>query len=308
MKLKRKLAMLTATATLFANIGIMQGNSQEVPGERTYLVYNFESDVITNEYTLTLPLQYPSTYYLPGIAGIDDREVYANSGIVYLSIDGAYRGTGFVVNDHTIATAAHCIYGKNQSTPGEGTFVSDLDVRLYDNNGNHVKTVSVAEAHVPTAYRDCNYLSERHMYDYALLTVSEDLSSYEHFKVGELLSSAATSGTFDVYAAGFPSKLMNDDGTTTSAMNELYIGAGKVTYDNGHLFAHTADTTGGQSGGPVFTSMSYTVGTDDPITFNTAIGIITGATGSSTGSNRSTKFTAEHLQFYRNNPYNTFEE
>ena len=70
------------------------------------------------------------------------------------------------------------------------------------------------QAHIPEYYvtkGDDNF-----KYDYALITVSEDLSSYNHFELGEVLSSAANSTKIPVSVCGY------SDGTLQIGVCLLY--------------------------------------------------------------------------------------
>ncbi len=294
-------------------------NATGVTKNRDYVVYNFDSDTETGNYTLTLPEgEGTSARTLNGVIGEDDREPYVNSGIVkllttYTDLNGQTRygvGTGFVVGDHTIATAAHCVYVKNKNADrliyGNGSFATNIIVQIYDENRNICRTVDAIEGHVFEEYQSCEDIN-KHKYDYALISVSEDLSSCEHFKLGEVLNSAEYSTVTPVYVAGYPGLLEDGNGNNIASDGGLYIADGTFAGFTNYRVDYFVDSSGGTSGGPAFVNCSYQIGEDaaDAVYYKTVFAI---HTASGTNANGGVRMTPELMRFYLNNPYNTYEE
>lgn len=297
MTFKRKVSAFLALVVTIAGMGTMSVQSDSWTPDIDYYSYSFETDSITANYFLSLPIGNDSATY-SFIPPVDSRVEYANSGVVKLSCGG----TGFVVGDHTIATAAHCVYERKIDGVNE-RFLTNIDIDLYDDERNYVDTISAKEAHIPELYTTCAY-TQRHSYDYALITVSEDLSDYEHFRLGELLDTADTAAV-PMSICGFPSNLYNDNGElTVNTDGNLYIGNGVIQSFSTYRVDYTADASGGNSGGPAFVTTTYQTGTDEPIEVKTVFAIHTaGAT-----YNGGVRITSELMQFYLNNPFNTYEE
>ncbi len=241
-------------------------------------------------YTLT-----PSLMTLPEtnprkVFGKDERKVSCNpenSGIVYL--EGI--GTGFIVGDHQIATAAHCVYGSS------GWY--SMSIKTYDSNGNITNnTLHPVEAHIPKSYRLAGPNEIDHMYDYALITVSDDLSDCVQFSLGTPYNVSATAySNIPVYVTGYPGDKYDETG-----VNCIYSAEGSVMDKNSYLskctdiVCYNVDTARGQSGSPVYTITK--IGNEYVYT---AIAVHHGGL-ESCGQNWGSMITNYHLQFYKNNP------
>ena len=175
----------------------------------------------------------------------DDRELsianLENTGIV--NING--ECTGFIVADHVIATAAHCVYQGYDASKGQKERFPDLTIRRYSISGELTgKPLTPVEVHILRAYRNGGDAPER---DYALVTVEEPLSNYVHFNLGtsyNVPSCDGTDNTFDhvpIYVTGGSNSLGIDEGRVYKEGN------------NGSVLTYDVDTAGGQSGSPVYT-------------------------------------------------------
>lgn len=95
-----------------------------------------------------------------------------NTGIVRI---GGSEGTGFIIGKHEIATAAHCVYDF------QNTSYYSITLQTYNSNGTLTgNMLTPKECHIPYDYT----LIQQDAYDYAVITVSEDLSSYFKFDLG----------------------------------------------------------------------------------------------------------------------------
>ena len=254
-----------------------------------YRVFNAKTreELILKNYTLTESTKYyndsNNSISTRSVIGTDDRVVdWSKNGVVKIVTADGMIGSGFVVGKHTIATAAHCVNNKSLS-----------NIILFDNNGNDTNATPV-EYHIPQMY-----YTYPDKYDYALITVEEDLSDYMQFDLGTVRN-YSSSRNIAVTNTGFPGELENPDGTTIRVnddenLHNLYSSTGSVvsTYDK--YFCHTADTSGGDSGSPVY----YTE-TINGQTYYTVIGI---QVGGGTDNNKAMRITTELIRFYNQNPH-----
>lgn len=260
-----------------------------------------------------------------GIIGDDDR--YANSikGIVYLTKNNnTFAGTGFIVADNIIATAAHCVF--DQDTGG---FAHNLKVYPKTSNGFVDNTVSynALEVHIPYDYYDFDY---NDMYDYALIKIGTNLtgSDYPHFALG-MPYNVYTDTTFEdftIYASGFPQTApngqTNGDINNSSNPPRIYTGEGNVvtSLDNftqnnveypldTNIFNFDSDLTPGTSGGPVYVKEKYRNSSGEGYTtVYTVVSMCSGIytaynTTHETMCNMGPIMNAMMLKFYLNNEY-----
>ncbi len=253
---------------------------------------------VTNTTTYNL---YPTTTALStgtstyALIGNDDRHLATgseNCGIVSLS-NGA---TGFIVDDHHIATSAHCVFKDGWRTI--------THINTYNSNG---KTTNVkltpSEVHIPELY--FSSVVYNRMYDYALITVEEDLSDYVHFDLGITYNTTSTyfSNT-PIYVTGCSQAYVDE---TPNEKLDLLSCEGRIisksknsneTLDNTYILHYNADTLGGNSGSPVYTMTRNIVNNQVSYTY-TALTIHGG--GIEDSHNEGPRITKYHLQFYRNN-------
>lgn len=260
-----------------------------------YCIYNYQTEKVTR-YGLNVDLPiYDGNSGMTRAGLIDDRVPDTEVSVVQLA---SVNGTGFIIDNHLIATAAHCVY-----TQTSDTFVSNMRVDIYNENCTTIlKTVYPKEAHIPVKYTA--YGNE--MYDYALLYVEEDLSEYGMFSLGIPMDSFMTSGA-TVTVSGFPGKI---DSLSGADAKHRYKADGEIVdirqYENdliaqkpgqppihNHQIQYTAFMSPGDSGGPVYTTQTF-----NGQTYHTVIGINTsGAPGMYFG----TRVTSTLLVFYYNN-------
>lgn len=230
------------------------------------------------------------------------------------------HGTGFVIGNHVIATAAHCLCGIDDDTQNF-EFYTSVKVDMYNESGvsdnNRIASYtseaangttdkltsykSIKSLHVPRTYREhlLNKDGKESNVDYALIYVSEDLSDYT-WDVGCISDEFKNSNT-DLIATG----ITNISSTTP----DRYYSKGKIIYDNDKYKLHTnALTYAMQSGGPIYYETNY-VGE----TIKTVVGINTQAIvtltklngeviKSEVTGNGGIRMTPTLLQFYLNNP------
>lgn len=261
-KINTKLfAVLVSVVVLFVTVFSLS-SSKTNAGDitRKYKVYNATTRNYLREYNLTVEGNNTRT-----VIGNDDRVLdYTKNGVVKIITNRGYS-TGFVVDDHTIATAAHCVYNR--------TITSIL---FFDQNGNNCMTITdPVEYHLPEEYIyrysvnnkytfDCCY------YDYALITVEQSLDDYRCFDFGMMTEQFPDMPSNVISVSGFPG-IVRDKRVNSLDLHALYTGTGNITScytdETGYvdLMYYNADTTNGDSGSPVYVTeqengkMYYTV-------------------------------------------------
>ena len=285
------------TVSGFIPDGVSGTNSPRSYIKHSYLTNNNSS------YQLTLPAniasineQEPETsnnrFMEPSINNAE------NSGIVHI---GGSDGTGFIIGNHEIATAAHCVYNSANSS-----FYS-ITIQTYDADGILTgNTLTPKECHIPTEY---TYFSPD-AYDYAVITVSDDLSNndnYVKFNLGTSYNmSASDFSSIPIYVTGCPKKyhtmILGDPYHLINWDHNLYTDECHIV-DNSNLpliVFTNSDTYSGQSGSPIYTISKQTIGNNEKW-YYTAIGIHHGYVNESTDCG--SRITEHHLMFYKHNSY-----
>lgn len=252
-------AVFVSMVVLFITVFSLSSSKADA-GDLTlsYKVYNATTGSYLRQYNLTV-----EGNNTRAVIGTDEREVdYSKNGVVKLIIYDITRGktdigSGFVVDDHTIATAAHCVKNKTIKS-----------ILFFDQDGNNCMTITdPVEYHYPTKYEN---RSEYHYYDYALITVKQSLNDYRCFNLGMVIKEFENKTTNVVSASGFPEEVRGVKVNTVDH-HELYRGTGHITNlvdkNTGYvdLINYDADISVGDSGGPVYVAehennkMYYTV-------------------------------------------------
>lgn len=270
LKFKKAVAVFMAMLLMMLSFSYTANNNSDAANSsRSYKVYHAATGHYLREYTLA-PLNTSDNFR--AVIGTDERVIdWTKSGVVKIMSDSYYLGSGFVVDEHTIATAAHCVYNESIS-----------EILLFDTSGNIEKNIIPMEYHIPTRY------VANSQFDYALITVKEDLSEYICFELGVPLDSFVNGETnATVSVTGFPQEY-NDH---TNHMK--YSGNGKIcsggSGENGLLY-YNADTSGGNSGGPVYITESL-----NGKTYHTVVAVHT------TGGNHGVCMTTDLIHFYKAN-------
>lgn len=210
-------------------------------------------------------------------------------------------GSGFIVGNHMIATAAHCVFQQ-----ASNHFV-DFKIRIYDKDGqSELKTVKPTYIHIPKKYFDYDggYTKEVIESDYALIYVEEDLSEYNQFSLGITLDHYVDMG-WNLMVSGFPSLSFMDKKTRVISKGRIYR---ESTTDK--RFEFSAKTAGGFSGGPIFYNETYHYtenGEIKTVNINTALGIYDAMVDISDDPTQEkssgVRFNEDSLYFYYSNPY-----
>ena len=257
-------------------------NVEDTITGKNYKVFNATNGNLLRSYTLS-PLA--SKNNSRDAIGTDDRVIdWTKSGTVKLLMQGGSLGTGFVVDSHTIATAAHCVYNSEyECTPL-------YDILLFDTNGNVTLHATPVECHIPSIY------ATHHELDYALITVEEDLSDYACFSLG-VVSNSSNVYNKSVSVTGFPG-VVNGIAVNGFDNHVMYTGNGVIVSCEDKRLIYNADTSAGNSGGPVYIT--------ETINGNTYFSVI--AITASLGGNDEvlnsigTRINTNLIHFYKNNP------
>lgn len=273
---------------------------------RRYIGYSYAKKANIAPYSLTPTLASASTTSSgparTRIDGTDERTKahgYENTGIVSIIDANDPISTGFIVGEHMIATAAHCVYIKNNVSK---EFKKSLTIKTYNRTGipeNHFLTA--VEAHIPEDFLGASEM----YYDYALITVKEDLSDYVHFEIGNAYNMTNSEvGTIPIHVTGVPLKTFIEDPVYGEWNDDdvLYTHNGSVYgSDNTKMLRYTVDATGGQSGSPVYTITRERYNNQDYYTY-TALAIHSRGMDFAGTANHGALMTQYQLQFYKNNP------
>lgn len=236
-------------------------NSYSVPSDeaREYVKYDCSTGN-DSTYWLSPPSALSSALDPLRSGNIDDRVLDSSTNaqcIVYLSYKKSngspYRASGFIIDDHIIATCGHALY--------DGTaFSTDFTIKVYNAAGTSViATYNADELHIPYSYYNDQTTFD---YDYGLIYVDEDLSQYGTIALGLPTNCFKNTGQ-TVYISGFPSSV---NGNSTSYR---YVGSGDILSTSDNIVLNTeAYVSPGDSGGPIY--LDYTLCGD---TFRSAIGI-----------------------------------
>ncbi len=265
---------------------------------RTYMRHDCSSSnpASYSEYTLTVN-PYDNTvsganvtsYNLPRIIGDNEMEPDSESAVVNLSIGGS----GFIVSNHVIATAAHCVYNWDSKT-----FINNT-IRIVDSNNNE-KIVSSKYIDVCKGYADsCAKINDYdHDYDYALIYVEEDLSKFGTLKMGAVLDEYVDNHG-EVTVSGFPDTYPSEYEGQPYGLR--FKAKGKITkkYDTNANIMYDADMAGGDSGGPVYVEEMFTLPTGERYEYKTVVAI---NVATSDIDNFGVRITPDLLSFYKDNP------
>lgn len=236
------------------------------------------------------------------IGNTDERVIdFTKSGVVKIvasNDDGMHYGTGFIVGPHAIATAAHVIddnrYRRAASIEYIYSFTSTSSGALQTN------TITPLEIHKPFLFSSTNPVQE--YYDYALITVQEDLSSYPIFELGVYDSMLDKDVTATI--TGFPGKIIDNSTGEEIRVNNgedlhtMYSGSGVVMSSNGFKITHNIDTSGGNSGGPLYITEHY----KDTVKY-VAFGIHNLGVEYGGTYNHAVQINSDIIKFYKNNSH-----
>lgn len=225
------------------------------------------------------------------IIGDNDMVEDYNTSVVKLNIGG----TGFIIGEHVIATAAHCVY--NQETD---CFLDNLTIDICDSSSSVIETITPLFAHVPEYYAQANNYTDGCRQDYALLYVEEDLTNYGMFKMGTALDEFVSANS-NVTVSGFP--LLDSTIYPGYPYGTRYKASGALSseHTDEYFLGYFADTIGGDSGGPVYVEENLRIN-NKRRQYKTVVAINVADCGS---WNIGVRVNSDILRFYYSNSYKT---
>lgn len=236
-------------------------DAQAVATTREYVRHYYNNSASNQVYSLTVDPRDNTASTNNGISPYNipnenDLVPHDETAIVRLNY-----GTGFIIDDHVIATAAHCVY---DYTTGE---FHGNDITLTDSEGNsrvvYAKYTDLYNEYYSYEYDKNDIESDGIYYDYALLYVEEDLSDYGFMKMGVVLDEYINNHG-EIYASGFPSNYQGERYKAKGTIGALC--------DNDHIL-HYAYVDNGQSGGPVYVEEEFTTAKGEKYSYQTVIAI-----------------------------------
>ncbi len=263
----------------------------------TYILLNNSNVVINN-----IESEVPDT-----VIGDDGRVPnWDRTGVVKIIMSDGF-GTGFVVAPHVIATAAHCAYNYANTSSTTGQIIDNI--LLFNNSGVNTLSATPVECHVPYSYinktktESGSYTNE---FDYALITVEEDLSDYMCFKLGVALN-AAPINNVAITNAGFPGIVYPntplEQTVNTLTLHNMYQCTGNLmdlsVFEPDRQLFYNADTSGGNSGGPIYVSETVQDknGNNTQVYYSVIAINVAGASNFNIG----TRMNSELIHFYLHN-------
>ncbi|MGN1481906.1 trypsin-like serine peptidase [Porcipelethomonas sp.] len=253
---------------IFGGYNMYEANA-DIAGT-TYLKYTYATGT-TTEYTLpSIPEVDISNY--AAVAALSDEDNRADAPLeqtivsikyfVPTETPGIYSmpiGTGFIIGDHEIMTAAHMV---NNS----GNFFTSPVIEIPNSNpqNDNGTTVTPIATHVAK-----KQIQGDPGYDYAIITVEEDLSAYGKALLG-MPTESAISNNMNIHCLGYANY------NNTNLVLKISNGTILDSIDGLELTT-SADTAGGTSGGPIYVETDY--GNSDGSnmkTYKTVIGICSG--------------------------------
>jgi V8-like Glu-specific endopeptidase len=274
-----------------------------VKSYRTYYVFDPITGNKISSKTYTLGTLYDTTNSSPEtILGIDNRIAETSSGLsgvinVQTAL-GESGGTAFVIDSHTMLTAAHLL---KQGTKARG----GLQFKAFNGSSTPSSlSITPVEYHIPSIYMTSTSTVEKCKYDYAIVTVAENLEDYINFDLGVPRINIESNIVHTLYVTGYGGE---GEGVNSSLIDIKSTGSGLLmsppsNYDEFEI-CYSTDTAPGNSGSP-----AYIINSDNS---KTVIGIhVRGENTVSKGDllphlgrNSATRITPDILAFVYNNDH-----
>lgn len=241
-----------------------------VPDNSTMTYYNHNcSSTDTSQftqYTLQASTSYPvstrdtNSSKAPINLGDDETDNENIECVELVMVDSnnvEWHGSGIVVDDNVIATAAHCLYSGN-------AFMKSVTINFYNENCTKLEYSTTAKnIHIPANYAS----SGSSNYDYGLIYVDDDVSDY-----------VANVGIMTDYFMG-TSQILTSSGFTVhspSSDYKRYYSSGAVNqFNSNYRFESCGYCYGGKSGGMTYFESTATPTSTYTINSKSCVGICT---------------------------------
>ncbi len=262
---------------------------QEMENRRNYYARNCATGAETYYYLESNDVPLFNSSSRTGV--VDDRVPDTDVSVVKILPSG---GTGFIIDDHIIATAAHCLYDKKTESYVQNPYVEIVN----ESSTESLATLTVRETHIPYVFKEIPYDENSDnsnyyfMYDYALVYVEEDLSQYGMFDLSVQADEFTTNSPI-VTVSGFAQRLGFNRYKASGAVQSL--SGSNIENQAKNQLLYSAYMSNGQSGGPVYVTETFN-GQEhrSVVAINTS-----GAAPSFYG----TRITPDLLRFFCNNDY-----
>lgn len=250
-------------------------------GGTEYIKYDYKTNK-SSSYTLSeINTANFANNNLSKLGYSDDPRVDASTDQTVINI--GFNGTGFIIGDHEIMTAAHALYdigGKKFCTENYEFMINSTNPS--NSNKNTVTYLTPVSAHIPKQFKTnvdkYGYSSSRDaQYDYAILTVSEDLSKYGKFYLGAATNKVLNNSNIPIHILGFYYYLED-----VSYDSDLKKSDGYVTSLSSNALRTNAYVTDGTSGAPIYVESYFGVPGSSNDTYSmkryrTVIGVVSSA-------------------------------
>jgi len=231
------------------------------------------------------------------IIGNNDMVKDNDTSVVKIAYNDGGWGSGFILDDRIIATAAHCVYNCNTDE------FLNFTVQVIGTTNTVVKTVTPKYIHIPSLFATNNSNND-YAYDYALIYLNEDIgvSNYGAKQLGIALNTYIDNEyNNQVTVSGFPASIPSGYSGIAGMMRFYANGFLHTTYatnpSDTNLLLYSADMLPGDSGGPVYVNEATTAFGSN-YSFKPVIGINTCET---TTYNQGVRVNTAMLIFYYNN-------
>ncbi len=228
--------------------------SRDSNGIDTVKTVDSWTDDETKSFTSATPMLPDPAAELNGIIDTDDRtevkntKIFPYSAIVHLEIFfglNVYRGTGFLIADDVVVTAAHCLYSEEYGWATNVTVRPGRNGALIPFGLATSKSVAVSKEYY--ANFDSNY-------DWGAIRVHKSFVGEPgafNLKVFE-----NTGSVINARISGYPAEVASKKLSTT----KQYEMSGTVIPLGDYRFFYTIDSSGGQSGAPILNENNEVIG------------------------------------------------
>lgn len=295
------------------NLGTANGgtisykNTTNLPTQetRTYYKYDATTGAYKGQYTLNpvSSISNSSVLSCSFMDGSDDR--WAEDGLQGVidiqAINSQTKkyenfATAFVVDSHTLITACHCLY--HSGIGSSSATRENLKFKIFsDYNTESDFTITPIEYHLPKNYVDFTEYTEYIKYDYAIITVKEDLSDYINFNLGVVRDELYTDNSYNkklLFVTGFggagnssTDKAIIKNSNTEHLINTKSTGDGfLISTPTAYRLYYDIDNVGGDSGAPVYANVKGK---------QTVIGVHTRGTSKEEPYHKGMRFTTDIL-------------